>query len=247
MTTKFEPYKKYVSAHFRDINKHINLSYKKRFYVWKSYLEKFIPKDKNMQILEVGCGMGHNLYSLSKLGFRNILGIDLSPECIDFCKAKGFNVLLLAKNDNFYLQNSHKFDLVILYDVLEHYSPEDGADLLLKIRQVLKDDGRLIISVPNADYPLNLKLAYSDITHKFIYNEISLSQLLKNCDFISSKFIQMNSYTIYDKNLFKQIFKKYFLRLISFFGELFWKIMGMSQGIFLKECKPTLICISKKK
>lgn len=240
-------YKKYISTHYKNVVNDINISYRKRFYVWKSYLEKFLPENKNINILEVGSAVGHNLYSLNKLGYKNILGIDFSAECVEFCEKMNFHSLLVNDEKKFYESNRNKFDLIILYDVLEHHLPMDGKNLLLNIKKALRNDGKLIISVPNADYPFNLGLLYKDITHRFIYNEASLLQLLKNCGFTNNKFIQINSYTIYDENYFKRFFKKSFLSIISFFGELFWKFIGLSQGIILKECKPTLICISRKK
>lgn len=239
-------YDRYVTTHYRSITG--EQSYIKRYYVWKSYLEKLLPSDKGIAILEVGCGMGHNINALGKLGYKNIVGIDYSAECIDFCKEKGFDTLLIDEKSEskFYKAHARSFDLIILYDVLEHYGPSDGVTLLRFIKGSLKDDGMILISTPNASHPLSSSLLFADITHKCIYTRGSLSQLLRNVGFTRNMFFQMNSYTLYDENIVIQLFKQTILRGISFIGEYFWKAVGLTQGIIFTQCKPTLITISQK-
>lgn len=242
-------YTKYFSTHYKFLAGDEDFSsYQKRYYLWKSYLQQFLPENKNTSILEIGCGTGFNLFSLMKMGYKNAFGIDVSPECITICKKMNFNCLLIDKSneEKFYRDCKNKFNIVILYDILEHYSPEDASDILLQVKTVLNKDGLVIISLPNADHPFSNTLLFADITHKFIYNEKSLSQLLRNCGFKSMNFWQINSYTTIDNNILKQIFKSYVLKIASFLGEKFWILIGISQGILLKECKPTLICLTHK-
>lgn len=237
----------YLSTHYKKIIPNLQQSYEKRFYLWKSYLQSYLPKDKNAKILEVGCGMGHNLYALNRLRYKNITGVDISQECIKYCRSKGFTVKLIKANDfSFYKRNRNKFKIIILYDVLEHISPKEGQKLLSFLRQALSPKGQLIISLPNADHPLSLRLMYADITHKFIYNKSSLSQLLRLSGFTSFEFLQINSFTLDDRNVFKRIFKQTLVRLIAKIGEFFWRFIALTQGIILDECKPTLICIIAK-
>ncbi|MBI4064982.1 class I SAM-dependent methyltransferase [Candidatus Gottesmanbacteria bacterium] len=238
-------YDHYVTTHYRSTVG--EQSYIKRYYVWKSYLEKYIPSDKNISFLEVGCGMGHNIYALRKLGYKNIVGIDYSAECVDICKERGFDALLINERNEskFYKAYAHSFDLIILYDVLEHYVPTDGVILLRFIKQSLKDNGTIFISTPNASHPLSSNLLFADTTHKFIYTQGSLLQLLQNVGFTKNIFFQINSYTLYDESIVIQLFKQTILRGISFIGEYFWKAVGLTQGIILTQCKPTLVCIAQ--
>lgn len=239
-------YQNYISTQYQDEIKNGPKIYRKRFYLWKSYLEKLLPADKNMTILEVGSGFGQNLYSLKELGFVNVLGIDLSPECVAFCQKQGFNVLLAGNEEKFYKEHQRQFDLVILYDVLEHYPPGEGAKLLGEIELVMKKKATLLISVPNANHPFSARLRFDDITHRFIYNKKSLTQLLRNCRFEKNQIFEINSFTLYDDNFLLGLFKQTFLRTVSWFGELFWKTLAASQGIFLSECKPTLVCLTHR-
>ena len=127
--------------------------YLKRLYVWKSYFLPYLPKKKDSAILEIGSGVGHNLYALKALGYTNIRGTDYSKECVDICEQNGFDVQLVDERSekSFYKSHKEMFRMVVLYDVLEHYSPGDAAVLLTSIKYMLKKDGdhsNLIYQMP---------------------------------------------------------------------------------------------------
>ena len=98
--------------------------------------------------------------------------------------------------------------MVVLYDVLEHYSPGDAAVLLTSFTMLLKKDGTIVISSPNANHPFSNTLLFADITHKCLYNVVSLSQLLRNCGLKRNRFFEMNSFTSYDDNAILRISKR---------------------------------------
>lgn len=241
-------YSKYVSTHYQFVAAATKEGLRKRYYLWKSSLSHLLPADKNISILEIGAGVGHNLEALRKLGYKNVIGTDYSRECVDFCRKRGLKLSLVSPQteQQFYHKYQKKFDLVLLYDVLEHYLPNEGINLLLQARALLKPNGFLLILLPNASHPLSNSLFFADITHKFIYNETSLSQLLRLSGFSQMKFIQINSYTLVDDNFVKQMAKKTVIALVAFLGELFWRTLALSQGILLRECKPTLVAIARR-
>jgi len=43
---------------------------------------------ENSRVLEVGCGSGRILINLAKLGFQNLVGIDLSPIFIEYAERR---------------------------------------------------------------------------------------------------------------------------------------------------------------
>lgn len=241
-------YNKYVSTHYQYVAAATEAVYRKRLYVWKSYLLPYLPRQKDGAILEIGSGVGHNAAALKTLGYTNIKGTDYSKECVDICKKNGFDVLLVdeRKEKSFYKSHKGVFNMVVLYDVLEHYLPSDAAVLLASVNHMLKKDGIIIISSPNANHPFSNTLLFADITHKSLYNVSSLSQLLRNCGLNRISFFEMNSYTPYDNNPVLRLLKTTLMPLIAFLGESFWRIIALSQGILLRECKPTLIAIAQK-
>ncbi len=68
-------------------------------------------------------------------------------------------------------------DRIALFDVLEHFSPYEGVDLLLKLNALLTETGRIVVRVPNVSSPWGLQYQFHDLTHKALYTPGSLRQL----------------------------------------------------------------------
>jgi SAM-dependent methyltransferase len=94
-------------------------------------------------ILDVGCGTGANLKTLSEFGDAE--GVDVSQDAIDFCRERGLtNVKLGAAEELPY--ESGTFDLVTALDVVEHLDDDVGG--LREMHRVLRPGGRALIFVP---------------------------------------------------------------------------------------------------
>lgn len=100
-----------------------------------NYLKSF-PRD--IKILDAGAGEGVFVDELRSLGL-DVVGLDLnySSELVQ----KG-SILNMPFADQ-------SFDVVLCLDVLEHLSFEDQALALKEIKRVLKNQGKMIVSVPN--------------------------------------------------------------------------------------------------
>ena len=94
-------------------------------------------------ILDVGSGTGANLQALSALG--KAAGIDISKQAVEFCKKRGLNNVTQCPAEKIEYGN-HTFSLITCLDVLEHV--DNPHDVLLELKRVLKDSGRIIITVP---------------------------------------------------------------------------------------------------
>ena len=70
-----------------------------------------------------------------------------------------------------------KFDVIVLSEVIEHISFQEGIDLLKRLNTLLLPGGRLIVSVPNIHHP-NAYLRDSD--HKTPYSYEVLGAALIN-------------------------------------------------------------------
>lgn len=105
-------------------------------------------------ILDVGCGDGTLLAELSK-NFQNTIdvvfyGIDFSNEAVKYCKSRFSNVNF--KHDNIYKLSfaTRSIDFIICSEVLEHLEfPDKAYNELLRL---IKDDGMIIITIPNSVY-----------------------------------------------------------------------------------------------
>src|SRR6185436_7595548 len=94
-------------------------------------------------ILDVGCGTGANLEMLSEFGVAE--GVDVSPEALSFCQARGLEKVKLGAAEALPYDNN-SFDLATGLDVVEHL--DDDLAGLKEMRRVLRRDGRALLFVP---------------------------------------------------------------------------------------------------
>lgn len=96
------------------------------------------------QILEVGCGTGHNLEMLAQFGHVDATELDDGARAVS-TERLGRPVQKAALPDLSMYPNE-RFDLVALLDVLEHVEADEAA--LKAIRDRLKPGGKLLVTVP---------------------------------------------------------------------------------------------------
>ena len=106
-------------------------------------------KLKNLDILDLGCGGGLVSESLSRLG-ANVTGIDFVKNNIEVAKQHS-NKKKLKINYKYAnietLKIKKKYDLIIMYEILEHL--DNWEYFLLNISENLKNKGILVISTIN--------------------------------------------------------------------------------------------------
>jgi SAM-dependent methyltransferase len=125
------------------------------------------------RILEVGCANGGLLQVLSRMGFRNLVGVDPSPACVDNTRNGGCESY---RGDLAHLPAEiGRFDAVILTAVLEHVL--DVKSAISALASVCADDGRIFLEVPDAaGYADCLYAPFQDINTEHI-NHFSLAAL----------------------------------------------------------------------
>jgi SAM-dependent methyltransferase len=99
--------------------------------------------DEALKILDVGCGTGANLEMLSKFGAAE--GVDVSPEALSFCQARGLVNVKLGEAEQLPYE-AGSFDLVTGLDVVEHL--DDDRAGLREMARVLRPGGRALLFVP---------------------------------------------------------------------------------------------------
>lgn len=112
--------------------------------------------DKN--VLDIACGTGYGLAFLKQTA-KSVTGVDVdfeaAIEAINECDSDTTRVLL-GDGTNLPFQDE-SFDIVTSFETLEHLHAR--SELLAEFKRVLKNDGKLVLSTPNANYtkPINGK------------------------------------------------------------------------------------------
>jgi 2-polyprenyl-3-methyl-5-hydroxy-6-metoxy-1,4-benzoquinol methylase len=236
-------YKNYITTIFGEIHS-IN-SLNKEFEIYRKYYQKnylkYMPSNKDGKILDVGSGMGHFLYFLEREGYRNYLGIDISEECVNFCKKLGFRVKL-SDAIKFLRDTNKAYDCIVINDLLEHFTKTKIIKFLKLCHNALKEGGIIIIKTINCSNPiLGTNSRYGDFTHETGFTETSLSQILKLVDFKNIRIYPQDIYIFY-YNPLNYIAKGLSKMLNLMFRLLFYLYGKKSIKIFTK----MIIAIAEK-
>ena len=113
-----------------------------KFYKWK-----VLNNSKNGKFLDIGCATGLQDIKFMQ-DFPNWEFYGVEPDAVAFqeaSKIKGFNIKKGFLEDANYSDNF--FDIILMNQVLEHVP--DPKKTLLECSRILKNDGKLIVAVPN--------------------------------------------------------------------------------------------------
>lgn len=179
------------------------------------YIENYLPENKMAKIIDIGCGLGQTLNCLKKKGYVNILGIDVSKEAIKKCRADGLNVEEKSLTDL-----DGRYDFIFFNHVLEHVEKKEVIGILGKIYSSLEDEGKLYITVPNAQSNTGCYWAYEDFTHHTLYTAGSLEFVLKSAGFECIVFLDVDGCS--EVNNFIKKYVKKFLLSIYRLNNSFW-------------------------
>ena len=187
------------------ITKKLDSQIERHKYLIKIIKDKFPNKEIN--IIDIGCGQANLAKLLRAEGYEKIVGIDK----LELNKVKNIDYLQKYHNLDIELENfitDKKFDLIICSEVIEHLN--NTQKILKLMKNLLNDNGIIILTVPNNSnifsrfyfcwkgmlkrYPVEKKNSYSHIT--IILKENLMSFLNR----IDMKIVQILGGKIFFKN-----------------------------------------------
>jgi SAM-dependent methyltransferase len=160
----------------------------KRFLIaYRYYLRGWIPTVVEGTWLDLGCGQGALMRLALNYGYEEVLGVDLSDEMLADAKADGLKV---EKHDVLHFLEAapeRRWSVVSAFDVIEHFSKEDGFRILSHIRRILRPGGICLLKLPNASSPWGAHVHASDLTHEMFYSRYSITQLANLAGFSAAE------------------------------------------------------------
>jgi SAM-dependent methyltransferase len=107
-------------------------------------LDRYVPRDRTLRVLDVGCARGDYLARLKASGFCELRGLEPSREAVENRRDRDLRIDC-ASLDAF--ETSERFDVITLNQVFEHCG--NPRESLLKLKGLLRPGGRLVMSFPN--------------------------------------------------------------------------------------------------
>ena len=189
-------------------------SYIKSF---NNFLLKQIKLNKNSQILDIGCGRGKILGSLSSK-----LSLKTKPIGLDIVKHKDRDKRIIFKKIDalrFLKKNKKKFDLILLKQTIHLFKIKDIKNILKFSKKMLNINGKIIIFTLD---PLNNEIPTFSIMKKKLKKAlIRDKKIIRSISYLfNGKLIRGFSYKV-------KISRKKYMEMIN--SKYISVLLGMSQ------------------
>jgi len=147
--------------------------YRARREVLDALIRRVVRPPKNAQILEIGCGTGHNFAMLAEFG--HVDALELDDQVRSFAEKRLGRAIMSAPLPKLAGVPKRGYDLIGAFDVIEHI--DDDAAALASIATRLKPGGKFIMTVPAHAWMWS---AHDVVNHhKRRYSKRSLRRLIK--------------------------------------------------------------------
>lgn len=181
---------------------------------YQKHLREKVVAMQPHSVLEVGCGDGYFIGGLpSSIPVR--IGVDLSSKSIAFARAFHPDCTFYDQDVN---ATQETFDVVSAIEVIEHIPENELSVFLNSLYQRTKDGGRIILSVPTTNIPLNKK-HYRHYTIDLLKTQLADSQAG-----LSIKEYEYIFYKPWWYNIFRRFFNnRYFSLEVKPFMRFAWR------------------------
>jgi len=170
------------------------------------------------KLLDVGCGRGWNSAFFRQKGFE-VEAIDISPQAVESTRLRGISAHIFDLEQD---ELPGAYDVILCLEVLQFLV--DPLKVLRKLRGALRDEGELILSLPNEFHLFRrLKILFGrpdfggyGAPHLRLFYPAEIRRLMRDAGL---RIISVRAVSIIPPNL----------RLFSRLGDL---LCGLSPGLF---------------
>jgi len=147
-------------------------------------IRRHFPTRRDAAILDLGCGHGTVLHFAQQAGYTNCRGVDRSFEQV--AEAKRLGISGVAEGDlaeTLSATSDASLDVVLTFDVIEHFRRDELLALIDDVHRVLRPDGKWVVHTVNGESPFFGRIRYGDITHEQAFTRTSIGQFLLSSGF----------------------------------------------------------------
>lgn len=171
------------------------------------FIQSHAALSPQMEILDIGSGMGHFLQHFKAAGFASLLGMEPSPAAVQLAREIYGLEIRAATVDTF--TGNKTFDLITLCGVLEHIA--DLRQSIARVAALLCDGGYLFIAVPDTGAfgmapPTEAFLEFA-LEHINFFSASSLDNLLGNAGFTRTAMESQHN-NFYDNHYLLALYRK---------------------------------------
>jgi 2-polyprenyl-3-methyl-5-hydroxy-6-metoxy-1,4-benzoquinol methylase len=212
-------------------------SIKDAFY-FDALIKKTKKNNNNIKILEVGFGNGEFL-GWAKSRNHYIQGVEVQCNLVERAISKNYKAYLSIEN----VDQNERFDLIVLFDVLEHIQEDKIPRFFNEISRLLANCGAVVIRTPNGSSPLGLANQHGDLTHITVVTAPKLSYWAGNAG-LEIGYVGKDLKPLYQGKFSKMIANSVRLLLYVIIEKLIrWVFTPQSKGIL----SANLLCILYRK
>ena len=149
-------------------------------------LKRYLNLLPGNEVLDLGIGQGRNSIPLVELGY-NVTGVDYSTKCLEICKNNCPKLNLIQSDIRAFPIEKNKYDLISSRCVLHFFHKDDSYKIIKNIKENLKSNGLVYISVFSLEDPKlirhtnspNFEILENNIFHHTV-NDTYVSFFAKN-------------------------------------------------------------------
>lgn len=190
----------------RDYKDDVNRKFLDEQYQFQKEVIPYLPaKNKEIEILDLGCGIGSLIAACKKKGYKNLIGIDISDQQVEIAHQLDVHEVIKADIFDYLKKHESAFDVISGMDIIEHFTKDELVDLVQLIKKALRKGGMAIFRTPNMDAPMASVFAMGDFTHENFLNKNAAEQMMLSLDF---KNVEVFPSFMYVKGAFKNLIRK---------------------------------------
>jgi trans-aconitate 2-methyltransferase len=116
--------------------------------------------NSDSRIFDLGCGIGIATERMARKASRgHVFAVDISPAHLDYCRRTidlvnvSFSLVdVLEEFDKAIEMVGEPVDVITMVDVVEHLPSERATALFKRFPEILKPDGRILLTYPSPEY-----------------------------------------------------------------------------------------------